>query len=412
MPVFASGCKPEAMQQTSARLALVFSCLGHAYMHMFTAFYFVIVLSLEDVWQRPYHELIELWTLGSLLVGLAALPAGWLGDRLGAAKMMIVFFVGLGLAGMACGFAEDTDALLIGLSALGLFSAIYHPVGIAWVVRNARMRGKALGINGVFGSIGIAIAGLVAGGLIDAFSWRAAFIVPGTVCLVTGLALWLCLHLGLIGEGTQVVREAKPESRHDMLRAILILLLTMTIMGIVFQATQAAIPKVFDLRLRDIAGEGALGIGLLVAGVYAIGGVTQLIGGFLADKFPLKPVYLLSFLLQAFALAAVATLVSLPLIAVTALVVLLSVVALPAENMMLARYTPERHHSLMYGVKFVLAFGTAPLSILLVSRIQAQTGEFVVLFLALAALTLAATLAALLLPGEWRRARALPVAAE
>lgn len=400
------------MQQTSARLALVFSCLGHAYMHMFTAFYFVIVLSLEDVWQRPYHELIELWTLGSLLVGLAALPAGWLGDRLGAAKMMIVFFVGLGLAGMACGFAEDTDALLIGLSALGLFSAIYHPVGIAWVVRNARMRGKALGINGVFGSIGIAIAGLVAGGLIDAFSWRAAFIVPGTVCLVTGLALWLCLHLGLIGEGTQVVREAKPESRHDMLRAILILLLTMTIMGIVFQATQAAIPKVFDLRLRDIAGEGALGIGLLVAGVYAIGGVTQLIGGFLADKFPLKPVYLLSFLLQAFALAAVATLVSLPLIAVTALVVLLSVVALPAENMMLARYTPERHHSLMYGVKFVLAFGTAPLSILLVSRIQAQTGEFVVLFLALAALTLAATLAALLLPGEWRRARALPVAAE
>lgn len=400
------------MRQNSARLALVFSCFGHAYMHMFTAFYFVIVLSLEDVWRRPYHELIELWTLGSLLVGLVALPAGWLGDRLGADKMMIVFFVGLGLAGIACGFAEDTDALLIGLSALGLFSAIYHPVGIAWVVRNARMRGKALGINGVFGSIGIAVAGLVAGGLIDAFSWRAAFIVPGTVCLITGLALWLCVHLGLIGEGVKTIREAKPESRQDMLRAILVLLLTMTIMGIVFQATQAAIPKVFDLRLRDIAGEGALGIGLLVAGVYTIGGVTQLIGGFLADKFPLKPVYLLSFLLQAIALAAVASLVSLPLIAVTALVVLLSVVALPAENMMLARYTPERHHSLMYGVKFVLAFGTAPLAILLVSRIQEQTGEFVVLFLALAALALAATLAALLLPGEWRRARPLPVAAE
>ena len=82
------------MQQNSARLPLAFSCLGHAYMHMFTAFYFVIVLSLEDVWQRPYHELIQLWTLGALLVGLAALPAGWLGDRLGAANMMIVFVIG------------------------------------------------------------------------------------------------------------------------------------------------------------------------------------------------------------------------------------------------------------------------------------------------------------------------------
>ncbi len=400
------------MEQYSARLPLTFSCLGHATMHMFTAFYFVIALSLEDVWRRPYHELIELWTLGSLLVGLAALPAGWLGDRLGAATMMIVYFVGLGLAGIACGFVDGPSALIFGLTAIGLFSAIYHPVGIAWVVRSARLRGKALGINGVFGSIGIASAGLVAGGLIDAFSWRAAFIVPGVVCLLTGLALWVCVGLGLVGDGVRIARDAKPESRGDMLRAILILLLTMAIMGILFQATQAAIPKVFDLRLRQFAGEGAFGIGLMVAGVYTVGGVTQIAGGYLADKYPLKPVYLLSFLLQALALAAVAALGGLPLIAMTAVIVLLSVVALPAENMMLARYTPERHHSFVYGVKFVLAFGTAPLSIMLVSRVQERTGEFVVLFLALAALALVATLAALALPGEWRRVRAMPVAAE
>jgi MFS transporter, FSR family, fosmidomycin resistance protein len=401
-----------AITQNSARLPLAFSCLGHAYMHMFTAFYFVIVLSLEDVWRRPYHELIQLWTLGSLLVGLAALPAGWLGDRLGAANMMIVFFVGLGLAGIASGLVDGPDALFLGLTAIGVFSAIYHPVGIAWVVRSARSRGKALGVNGVFGSIGIAGAGLVAGGLIDAFGWRAAFIVPGVICLLTGVALWICVRLGLVSDGVRIARESKPESRRDMLRAVLILLLTMAIMGIVFQATQAAIPKVFDLRLRDIAGEGTFGIGLLVAGVYTVGGVTQLIGGYLADKYPLKPVYLLSFFMQAIALAAVASLVSLPLIAITALVVLLSVVALPAENMMLARYTPERHHSFVYGVKFVLAFGTAPLSIMLVSRIQERTGEFVLLFLALAAMALVATLAALMLPGEWRRPRNLPVAAE
>ena len=44
----------------SARLALVFSCLGHAYTHLFGAYYFVVVLALEVEWGRPYHELIEL----------------------------------------------------------------------------------------------------------------------------------------------------------------------------------------------------------------------------------------------------------------------------------------------------------------------------------------------------------------
>ena len=400
------------MPRESNRLPLAFSCLGHAYMHMFTAFYFVIVLALEDVWQRPYHELIELWTLGSLLVGLAALPCGWLGDRIGAANMMIVFFVGLGLSGIACGLVEGPSALFLGLTAIGVFSAIYHPVGIAWVVRSAKARGKALGVNGVFGSIGIASAGLVAGALIDGFGWRAAFIVPGAVCLVTGLALLVCHLFGLVPDGVAAAREGQEESRGDMLRAVGVLFLTLLITGAVFQATQAAIPKVFDLRLRDIAGDGTFGIGAIVAGVYTVGGVTQLVGGYLADKFPLKPVYLGTFFLQVLTLTFVSALGGLPLIAMTAMIVLLSVVALPAENLLLARYTPQRHHSFVYGVKFVLAFGTAPASILLVSRIQERTGEFVWLFWALAALAAVAALAALFLPGEWRRARPMPLAAE
>ena len=73
------------MSARSSRLSIVFSCLGHSYMHLFTAFYFVIALTLEDAWRLEYHELIELWTLGALLVGVAALPAGWLGDRWSAA---------------------------------------------------------------------------------------------------------------------------------------------------------------------------------------------------------------------------------------------------------------------------------------------------------------------------------------
>ena len=395
------------MAKGSAPLALVFSCIGHAYVHAFTAFYFVIVLSLETDWQLPYHELIELWTLGSLLVGLGAIPAGWLGDRWSAPGMMVVYFLGLGAASMLCGFLSSPLAMLLGLAAIGLFGSIYHPVGIAWLVRNARRRGKALGINGIFGGIGVSAAGLIAGALIDLYSWRAAFIVPGAVCVLTGLALLLCLRFGWVTEGKRPSQTQASDRANGMVRAFVILLFTMFATGLIFQMTQAAVPKVFDLRLRELVGEGAFGIGAMVALVYFVAGLMQILGGLLADRYPLKPIYIGAFILQVPVLLLLASFGGLPLIAVTALAVMLSNGGIPAENMLLARFAPERHHSLAFGIKFVLAFGSAPLAVQAVAFVKERTGEFTWVFASLAILALIATLLALMLPGEGRQRRAL-----
>ncbi len=112
------------MRERPAHLPLVFSSLGHCYVHLFMAFYFVIVLALEEVWALPYHELIELWTLGSLMVGLAALPAGWLGDRRSASGMMVVYFLGLGASGIVCGLVDAPTALFLGLTSIGVFAVV------------------------------------------------------------------------------------------------------------------------------------------------------------------------------------------------------------------------------------------------------------------------------------------------
>jgi MFS family permease len=386
------------MKAQSARLALLFSCLGHAYMHLFTAFYFVIALSLEADWGIPNHELVKLWALGSLLVGLAALPAGWLGDRWSAAGMMTVFFIGLGISGIVCGLVSSTTALMLGLAAVGLFSAIYHPVGIAWLVKSARARGMALAVNGIFGSLGVASAGLVAGVLIDAVSWRAAFIVPGALCLATGIALLVALRLGWVRESAAEHAPEPLPSRGDRARVYAVLLMTMAVMGLMFHATQASLPKVFDLRLRDLAGEGALGIGALVALVYTAGGLMQLAGGWLADRFPLKPIYLGAFVLQVPVMALIASTGSLPLIGLSVMTVILSSAALPAENMLLARYTPSRHRSLAFGVKFVLAFAIANPAILLASWVEGRSGEFTQLYLILAVIAAVAAVVACFLP--------------
>jgi MFS family permease len=393
------------MRFSSGQLSLAFSCLGHSYMHLFAAFYFVIVVNLEGVWNLPYADLVELWTAGSLMIGLAALPAGWLGDRWSAPGMMAVMFIGMGLASILCGFVEGPSALLIGLTALGLFAAIYHPVGIAWVVRSAKARGKALGINGIFGGLGIASSGLIAGTLIDLFSWRAAFILPGVISLLTGLALVLCLLRGwIVNEPVQRKEAEETHSRADRLRAFFLLMFCMFCIGLVFQSTQAALPKLFDLRLRDLVGEGAFGIGALVALVYTVGGVMQVVGGHMADRWNVKRIYVLGLLFQVPSLFLIAYGLGLPLIFAATAAVFLNSAALPAENMLLARFTPEHRRGLAYGMKFVLAFSAGPLAVQLVSFIQGSTGEFTQLFVFSGVLILLAFLAASQIPDRKRAA--------
>jgi MFS family permease len=155
-------------------------------------------------------------------------------------------------------------------------------------------------------------------------------------------------------------------------------------MGIIFQATQTAMPKIFDLRLRDLAGEGTFGVGALVAGVYLAGGLVQVLGGYLADRYPLKPIYLVSWALQIPVLVGIGLMTGLPLLVLATMTVLLGAGALPAENLLLNRYSPEKHRGLAFGIKYVIAFGSAPLALLLVAKMNALTGEFVWLYVSLA----------------------------
>jgi MFS family permease len=387
-----------------SRSIIVYSCVGHLYVHLCTAFYFVIVLALERAWQLPYHELIGLWTLGSLMVGAVALPAGLVSDRVGAPRMMVVFFLGMGACAIAAGLAATPTGLVAALTGMGVFAAIYHPVGIPWLVRNAGVaRGKALGFNGAFGSMGTAGAGLTAGILIDVVSWRAAFIVPGAVCALTGIALLVQVTRGALSEDVATPAHMDAESRDDMIRAFAILLVTMFIAGLVYHTIQTSLPKVFAERHGGLVGEGTAGIGLLVAGVYAVAGLIQVVGGHLADRYPLKTVYLTTILVQVPAIWLAASLSGLPLVLIATFMVMSGAAQLPAENMLLARYTPARRHGLAFGLKFVLSFGAAPFAVQLVAIVSGRTEGFYWVFAALSGVALLAFATAAFLPGADRR---------
>jgi len=387
----------------SSRWSLIFAAVGHFYFHFFTAMYFTIVLGLGDSFDQPFHELIELWTLGALLVGLAALPAGKLADIFGPAKVMAVFFVGMGVACVGAGAVSGPTALMIMLAGVGLFGAIYHPVGIPWGIRNSsRATGKMLAVNGVFGGLGAAAAGSITGMLVELLGWRAAFWVPGAVCVASGLHLWWFIATGRVVEPTGSTASDGGHSRREAIRGFSVLLVSMFIAGIIYHATQAVLPKFFTERLPDFVDGSVFKAGVLVTIVYGVAAVMQLVGGHLADRYPLKRVYVICWMVQIGFLVMLAGGTGLTVFATAILLATISTAQLPAENMLLARFTPERHHGLAFGFKFVLAFGAAPLAIEIVSVVRERTGDFFMLFAGLSAVTAFVFLVVLLLPADRR----------
>ncbi len=158
-------------------------------MHMFAAFYFVIVLTIEKEWNISYDQLIRLWSLGALLIGLGAIPFGWLSDKWSRSGTMTIMFIGMGFASILCGLSTSVSFLFFSLSLLGLFCSIYHPVGIPWVIHAANKQGRALGVNGIFGGVGIGSGAFVAGTLTELLNWQLAFILPIRISKTFGKAV-------------------------------------------------------------------------------------------------------------------------------------------------------------------------------------------------------------------------------
>lgn len=387
------------MSAPSHRLALGFSAIGHSYSHLFMLLYPTVVLVLQKEWSMSFSELIQLAMIGQILFGVAALPAGWLGDRWSATGMMVLFFLGTGLSSIATGFARNPFELTVGLAAIGLFASIYHPVGIAWMVRNAVNRGKALGVNGVFGSIGIGAAAIVAGVLSDWGGWRAAFIVPGALCTVTGLALLACMRSGFV-EKTQTPDAVpdQPVARKDMIRAFWVLSITMFLTGMIQQVVQIVMPKLFEEQMGDLVGHSVMGVSLLVSVVFCFTALAQLVGGHLADRYPMRPLYIICALAQAPFLFLIGHVSGLPVMGGVIIALVIQIGALPAENSLLARYTPSSWRATAFGAKFVVALGASALAYPLVGHVYDVAGGVSGLFPILAVFTVVVALFGFLLP--------------
>jgi FSR family fosmidomycin resistance protein-like MFS transporter len=390
----------EHNEQRHALTAILFSNVGHSFSHMFTVLYATAVLYLPKVFDMPYGELLGLSSLGLVLFGVAALPAGWLGDRWSQIGMMVFFFLGVGVGAIVVGLAEGPTGLFIGLTLIGLFASIYHPVGIAWVVAWAKKQGMTLGINGVFGNVGSAVAPVFVGLMIDYVTWRVAFIIPGILSIVTGIGLFAVWRAGWIKDVTKDRAPSGAPDSKSFVRVFIILTITMACTGFVYTGLTNTMPKLMEIGLSAAMASSYTEIGIFVGVVSGVASLSSIFGGWMADRYSARMIYIIFWALQIPLLFIIVSLSDYTLLVAIFLVMSFMLTFAAAENMLVARYTPFRWRAVAYGAKFVLALGIGGLTVHLAGWLFDKDGDFATLFTMFGSAAVLAVTAAFMLPGN------------
>ncbi len=384
-----------------SRLHFLFLNVGHFLDHLFMlVFATVAALALTREWGLSYAELIAYATPGFVAFGAFALPAGWLADKWSREGMITVFFIGIGASSIVTALAGSPLEISFGLFVLGVFAAIYHPVGIALVLEGRKRTGMAVAVNGVWGNMGVAMAALITGYLIDHAGWRSAFVIPGVVSIVIGLAYGVLIWRRPVRQAVALASTsgAVPQPVFDkalFMRVMAIVMFTTALGGLVFQSTTFALPKIMDEKAAGIAGSATL-IGWMAFLAFATGSVGQLVVGYFVDRFSPRRAFLLIGMLQVTFFALMPGLAGWPAVLCAMAFMFASFGQIPINDVLVGRVAQSEWRSRILAVRYMITITVMAAALPLIGWVHANWG-FDVLFviLAITAATIFAAVACL-----------------
>jgi MFS family permease len=360
-----------------ARRKLGFINIAHFLDHYVLLIFPTVVLGLESELNRPYGELIALSTACFVAFGLFSLPAGWLGDHWSRRRMIAVFFFGCAASLFAVTIAPNMIALATALFALGVFAAIYHPIGVTVLLANARDRGRTLATNGVFGNLGVAFAPGVTALIVSWFGWRMAFAVPAFLCAAIGVA-----YLMLTSEAKEnpAGRAQTAEVRMNFSTAAVFFGVYAVLSfagGLVFNTVTVSIPKIID---EGIHGDVPLTwIGSVATLVLLFGGAAQLVVGRLVSRFSPHVLFAAIGVMQAIGIVWAAVATGFPLLIALAVSIAAIYGQVTVGDVVIARYTADAWRGRIYAVRFFLAFVSSGLAVAMIAALHGRGGFELVL---------------------------------
>ena len=362
--------------ETARRLSIGFINWAHAVDHYVILIFPTVVIGLEAIYGRSYAELIALGTASFVAFGIFSLPAGWLADRWNRRNMMALFYFGCGISLIGAALAPNLMMLAIALFVLGVFAAIYHPVGTAMLIEQAAVRGRSLAFNGVCGNLGVALAAGITAVLASVVGWRGAFLVPAAVCIATGIA-----YLRLVPDDRHrsVTRDQTPDVRLAAWIAATVFGLFIVIAltaGLVFHIVTVALPKIVDERLGDVS---LAMVGGLATVIFTFGALAQFAMGRLVEKFPLHVLFAAVALWQFAGVVWAAYATGITILFALAFAIIGIYAQVTVNDLVIARYTADAWRGRVYAVRYFLTFLVSGAAVSLIALLHGRGGFDLVL---------------------------------
>jgi MFS family permease len=371
--------------------------IAHAIDHLALLIFATAVSAIAiDFGFARWEDLMPYTTGAFMMFGLASLPAGRYGDLWGRRAMMLVFFYGMGASLVLVGLTQSPLQMGIALTLMGAFSAIYHPVGIPMLLQDAKKAGAVIGVNGLAGNLGIAFAALLTGFLVKYFGWRAAFIVPGVLCVLLGVYFAAVAPKETSSPAKRKSNAVLQLDRATIIRVFAVLTVTTTMSGIIFNFTTNGNAELLRERIAALASDPAR-LGVVLAFVYAIASFAQIVVGRLIDRYPIKRVFFPIVALQAIAFFATIYVEGWWFfIAITACMIFVFG-AIPFTDAIIARFVDDSIRSRVAGLRLAVSFGISSLAVWALGPVVKASG-FATLILTMAVIATITTFAVAFLP--------------
>lgn len=368
------------------RKILASTCFGHFMTHFNMLVFPAVLLPLTNTLSLDMATVLGFSFWMYLLYGLLALPWGLAADRWGPLPFFILFYLGAGISGFCAAYWIDSPTgFTVCLAGIGLFSAIYHPVGLGMISKKIKRISIAMAYNGIFGNLGLAAAPLITGLVNLAWGPRGVYIFVGALNL-SGLVF---LYFFPKNDNEQE-SETASTTDNGLMKAFLILLVAMMLGGIAYRGATVITPAYFELKnkalfqwlssLFDMPLSENVVATTITSIIFVIGMLGQYTGGRVAEKFELRKSYLIfhAFTVPMAIMMAYAANIPLVLLALVYFFFLLGMQ--PIENTLVARFTPSKLHHSAYGMKFILTFGVGSFSVKMAEFIEKSYGVEKVFF--------------------------------
>lgn len=359
---------------------------SHFVTHLFMTLFSAVMGVIAGENSMSFMAIGMIANVGYFLYGLGGLPAGYLADRFGAKQVLTVGVFGMSISSLLVGVSLGTWTFALAYALLGLFCSIHHPAGLSFIARGVgTRRGKAMGIHGVLGNLGMFLAPMTAGGCIWLFhSWRAAYVL----CGVMGVAFAVVLHrtqvdgelnlsfsalsYGLQKKGAKTIAAAseKASAKKDggdsfLPIALLFLFLGSILSGFIFRGSLTFLPSLFRQEIRWITNhdQPVVMAGYLSTAVLFFGLIGAWFGGYINDKikYPeLYPAVIFSLVTPLFYL--ISRYSDSKLIAVSCLFSLVYFSWQPCQNYLVAKYSKRSSQGMSFGINFFLLFGVGSIA--------------------------------------------------